>query len=134
MFGQCYLRPHPANFIEGNIRFFIHNAYKQPFLCAVGNPVLGCEFVPCYCAAFMDRIDYPPCMVFSRLYTAVINSEICAEFEGCLDYVSPVPYVLVNRISYPQIRLCLSCLLCEFLRIYFLVFPVKKPYPAFSSR
>src|SRR3989338_4052695 len=68
--------------------------------------VFGSEFIPCQCRAFMHRKYNPSCMVLSWLNSPVINPEISAKLQRCLYYVAPVPYVPVNAIPYPEIRLC----------------------------
>ena len=36
----------------------------------------------------MDRIDNPASMILAWLYTTVIDAEISAELQGCLDYIA----------------------------------------------
>ena len=48
-------------------------------------------------------------MVFSGLYSPVINPKICSKLKGSLNYIPSVPDISKNAVSNPEVRVNFSC-------------------------
>src|SRR3989344_8218364 len=75
----------------------------------MSDTILSAKFMPGKHAGFMNRIDNPPSMIFTRFNTTIIDTKVSTKFESSFNDVTAITHIFKHTVTDPKVWFYFAC-------------------------